>query len=335
MNRPDYARELRLSLRDPVRLCRDLALTEGSKKQALGLLIRCPVHGEKNPSCSVTVARDHTIRVRCFACDWSADALGLVAAVYGLSTRGDGFRQVLAEAARLAGREDIVDELAGNRPPAERRRVEAPPPAPEPTYPPSGEVRDLWFACRPVVEDADVSRWLVCERQIDPELVASRGLARALPAAADVPRWATYRRQPWNRTGHRLIVPMFDATGRCRSLRACRVVDGDTPKRLPPAAHKAAELVMANRPALGMLLGRSRPRSLIVVEGEPDALTWMTRTHDAVIGLVSGSWTEKFAAMVPRSTQVVIRTHPDRAGEKYADDVAKTLGERCSVWRAA
>lgn len=335
MSRADHARELRLLLADPAKLCRDLGIAEGAKKQARGLSIRCPVHGEKDPSCSVTLGRDHTVRVRCFACDWTADALGLVAAVYGLSTRGDGFREVLVEAARLAGREDIADEIAGDKPRADRPRVQAPPPAPEPTYPPTDTVRALWNACVPVTDDAEVSGWLVCERRIDPELVAGRGLARTLPTDVEVPPWATYRRQPWNRTGHRLIFPMFDATGRCRSVRACRVTAGETPKRLPPAAHKAAELVMANRPAFGMLLGRARPRTLIVVEGEPDFLVAATRYPDAAVGIVSGSWTSSFAARVPTGCRVAIWTDPDAAGDRYAEAIATSLGNRAECWRAA
>lgn len=332
----EAVRDVRAALADPRELCVKLKLTERAQRQATGLIVCCPVHGERNPSCSVTRGPDGTVRVRCFACDFSADAIGLVAQVLGLSTRGDGFRETVAVAAELGGLLALASELRGGQAAPKRERPPAPRPEPERDYPPVAEVNALWESALPVTDDTDASGTLVF-RRIDPDRVAALNLARVLPSSSPLPRWASYRGEPWTRTGHRLLVRAFDARGDLRSLRAWRVVvNNDAPKRLPPAGHRAAELVVANRRARGMLLGLVRPRRLIVVEGEPDfvvaSLHW---PDDAVIGIGSGSWTPAFAARVPRGADVIVRTHRDPAGERYAAHVTETIGERCLVWRGA
>src|SRR5262249_38341057 len=82
-----------------------------------------------------------------------------------------------------------------------------------------------------------------------------------------------------------------------------------------------------------------REVGLVVVEGEPDWWTWATRwgeAHDlapAVLGLVSGSWTEEIAARVPDGTSVVVRTHADRPGGGYAERVVRSPEGRGNVLR--
>jgi 5S rRNA maturation endonuclease (ribonuclease M5) len=84
-----------------------------------------------------------------------------------------------------------------------------------------------------------------------------------------------------------------------------------------------------------MLRGITRPGQVVIVEGEPDFLSWCMRTEDPVIGIGSGWWTQDFADRVPERAEVILRTHDDEAGERYAARVAETLGERAIVWRAA
>lgn len=98
----DDAREVRERLRDPRALSEALGLAKGAQRQARGVLVACPWHKEKTPSCSVTVGDDGTVRVHCFGCHASGDALSLVAAVRGLDIKAD-FTRVLEEAASLAG----------------------------------------------------------------------------------------------------------------------------------------------------------------------------------------------------------------------------------------
>lgn len=98
----DLPRIVRERLDDPMAVCSSLGLLERFKRQPGGVVIRCPVHKDRDPSCSVTVGPDRTLRWRCFACSASGDVLTLVAVVHGLDVRRD-FQRVLEAAAGLAG----------------------------------------------------------------------------------------------------------------------------------------------------------------------------------------------------------------------------------------
>jgi len=97
----DDALRLRRELVDVRKLCAALGLMKGAKPQARGLLVICPWHAEKHASCSVTLGPDGTVRVRCFTCQASGDALALIARVRELDIKRQ-FLNVLAEAARIA-----------------------------------------------------------------------------------------------------------------------------------------------------------------------------------------------------------------------------------------
>ena len=336
MNRPDYAREVRASLTDPRRVLTALGvdLRNAVPQHGGGLTICCPRHEERTPSCSVTVGPDGTIRVRCFGCGWSGDGLHLVAAVRDLPDRG-AFLEILAEGAVVGGQHALADEIRGGARAPDRPAIVAPPPPPPREYPPADEVAALWASGASVADDAYASGYLV-GRMIDPELVAARSLARVV--ARPLPRWAAYGSRPWTDTGHTMVCRAWDAWGALRSVRACRVVDGATPKRLPPTGYRASELVLANRAAWCMLAGRGPPPSrVLVAEGEPDWLTLATvyPPDVAVLGIGSGAWSSAFAAAIPDGTDVVICTDPDGAGDRYAATILESLGERCKTWRAA
>jgi hypothetical protein len=330
-DRPDYAREIRSAFRSPRRLCERLGIDlRGAKHQAgEGVIIRCPVHEERTPSCSVTNGPDHTVRFRCFGCDATGDALDLIGIV--TATPRTAFRELLVVAAELAGLGAIADEIRGGRPDPQRPPMQPlPPPAPAKPYLDEAVVRETWARSSLVSVDRDVSRYLVA-RRLDPELVAARGLAKVLDAPA--PEWATYGRQSWLQTGHRMIFRVFDAWGVARGVRACRVVDGESPKRLPATGYRAGELVLANRAAWAMLRGDAPPE-ILIAEGETDWLTLATVKPDLpVLGIGSGAWTKDFADAIPADSDVYVYTDPDDAGERYAAKIFETLGEKCRTWR--
>ncbi len=324
----DYAREVRNALSDPEKLVRGLGLDKGAERQATGLLICCPVHGERNPSCSVTRGPDGTIRVKCFSCDWKGDALHFVAAVLGLTE----FRETLAEGARLAGAYSLESEIRDGEPRADRKPIAAPEPIPRAEYPTRSDVHGVWTRAQPAESDPEASAYLA-RRGLDPVLVTARQLARVI--VDPLPPWARYRGRSWLETGHTLVVRAFDAMGTARSLRAIQVRTDEAPKRLPPAGKKASELVMLNRAAHDMLRGAT-PARVGIVEGEPDFLSWAMISDEPIIGLVSGSWHEGFAAAIPRACRVIIRTHEDEAGERYAAQVIETLkGKDVSIRRSS
>ena len=347
MTAPDLAAELKRDrvLSDPRRLLSALNLLDkATQRQAAGFLIRCPWHADSGPSCSVQ-NRGGIVLAHCFSCDHKGDALDLVAVVHGLDSHAD-FRAVMLVAAELAARHDLVDQLQGRT--AEPRSAPeprtAPEPTPERTFPPQGEVLDMIASCRPTATDVQVATWLA-SRKLSASDVDIRALAYALPPSASLPSWARCSGQSWLETGHRLIVPIRDHAGDVRSVRAGRIVEGESPKRLTPAGHTCRGLVMADAMAQELLRGGAWPswshatNQVLILEGEPDWLTWAIRTPlyrtppRAVFGIISGSWTPEIAARIPDGSQVVVRTHHDQAGEKYAAAIAELLGERCTCLR--
>jgi hypothetical protein len=332
----DAVRDIKRTLSNPIDVCERLGLLAGPgsfQRQGGGVIIRCPVHDDRNPSCSVQI-RGAVILWKCHSCQASGDVLTLIAAIHGLTMSGDDFRQTLILGAELGSMHALVSDLESG----ERRERPAPvvrpelPPEPEREYPPREEVDAMWSSGTPFGE-AEIA-WAT-SRGLDPAQIGE--MTRALPAEGALPRWASFRGKSWRETGHRVIVPVFDAAGDMRSVRAIRVVDGESPKRLPPGGHKAAGLVMACDVGLGMLRGTFAPPRVIVVEGEPDFLTAATLPMPEVsarIGITSGSWTPDFAARVPLTAKVYVGTHDDPAGEKYAMAIAATLPSHTLLrWR--
>lgn len=343
-NWPDHAGQVRQALTDPQHLCNELGLLQGYRpvRQAGGLLIRCPAHGDRTPSCSVTLGPDRTIRIRCFSCDLAGDALHLIAIAAGLNPH-QNFRRILDLGAQIGG---IHLQDLSERPLT--RSVEPPrPPDPpaERLYPPNEEVLELWRRCLPVDQAPDIATGLA-GRGLDASLVARFDLGRALPPEGNLPRWARYQGRTWAQTGHRLLLPAYSDRGGLCSVRAWGFQEG-SPKRLPPAGYRAGGLILANQ--LGQYLLRTAappsswpqevPLRVVITEGEPDYLTWATRFPDsdptapAVLGVVAGSWTDSMASRIPDRTRVIIRTDQDRAGEQYSEAIYRTLTGRCTVLR--
>ena len=329
---PEYAREIKRALNDPRAVCEKLGLLGGPREHLRqtggGVTIRCPFHGEHTPSCSVRRTANG-IGVKCFGCDVGGDVLSLIAQVHGLNTRSD-FKKVLTIGAEMAGLWAIVEDLEGRTPRQDRPvlvpAVAPPPPEPERDYPPAGEVARAWDGGLPVADDNEARAWFV-GRGIDPKKI-SADVARVVARAAQLPRWASYRGESWTRTGHRVLVPMRGPGGDIRSVRGVRNVDGDSPKRLPPGGHKASGIVMACTLAASMLAGFYQPKRVLVVEGEPDffaAVAWELAIPTAVIGLVSGGWSPRFAPRIPVGAEVLLWTDRDAAGDRYAADVARDL----------
>jgi hypothetical protein len=199
-------------------------------------------------------------------------------------------------------------------------------------YPKPQDVKALWESALPTgqVECADMMLYL---RGLAPDA----DLARALPDGAVLPDWARFRGETWVETGHRVIVPAYDHEGTRRSVRAWATTPGyEGPKRLPPAGHKATGLVLANQWALEMLHASAAPCRLLIGEGEGDYLALcQAYPCTAVIGVVNGSWSDAFAERVPFGSEVMVRTHRDEAGERYAQAILKSVKGRAVVKRVA
>jgi DNA primase len=339
---------IKRSLADPREVCRRLGLDPKAKPQGGGgLMILCPAHGERTPSCSVSRGPDGTLRVKCFGCDFAGDVFDLLAVVERLDRVRD-FPELLRRAAELA---HVELERDASRPPAKRAQPRpAPPVARAPIakpYPPADEIGALWALCRAATEDPEVGQWLE-GRGLAPAAIARYDVARALPAGASLPPWASYRgdpekrakAEPWAALGYRLVVPLYDAGGVIRSVRARAIVPTDGPKALPPTGYAAKGLIMADPLASMMLALGEWPehaeKRVVISEGEPDFLTWASRGTGArtlaVLGLAgSGQWTKEIADRIPDGSTVIVRTDQDDAGDRYAEQITATLWGRCTI----
>jgi len=205
----------------------------------------------------------------------------------------------------------------------------------------------LWHTCRRVLDDPAAAAWLR-SRGLESAAVEDRDLLRALPTDVELPNWARYRGAPWNETGHRLIVAMHGCSGAIETLHARCVAPKDEKGRDKAASPAGVEIrgsVMADPLAQQLLAGGAWPlwavaHDIVVCEGVPDFLTWASIGRDAadapaVIGVVSGSWTDAIAARIPPGSRVVVRTHHDDAGNKYAAQIIRSLRGRCELYRSA
>jgi hypothetical protein len=314
----ELTRQVRIALADPRKLAKVLGLDAVHERQARGIIVRCPAHKDLGrPNLSITTGRDGTARCKCHACGFTGDALTLVATVHGLTLKSD-FRKVLILGAELSGNQALTCELEDGAPRPDRIPLPEPRQQAEPEYPKNAE--DLWGQCLPIDSDSEACMVLK-KRGIDPERVTKLNLARVLPKCGELPDWAHFGRRSWRETGHRIIVRTWEPGGIMRSVRAWRVTDNDTPKRLPPAGCRSAGLVLADRLGWRVLSGEpAGVRALFIVEGEPDWLAASLAAPGgfAVIGIGSGWWSAAAAEAARSVRRVIVATHPDMAGDRYA-----------------
>ena len=232
------------------------------------------------------------------------------------------------------------------------RRTAGPPyePVAPATVPLPMELAELWRICVPCSVDIEVPV-LLDRHGIRPAWVDDFHLARALPVTAPVPAWASFRgvrpsRVSWTESGHRLIVPAYDALGRMQSVRAWCVHDTDDPKRVSPAGYASRHLILACGQGVTLLSGGWEKRvgephpHVVIAEGEADFLTWATRSSDAaesvpiVLGVFAGAWSDDFARRIPQGARVVVRTHYDPGGDVLADAIRRSLEGRAAVHRS-
>lgn len=224
------------------------------------------------------------------------------------------------------------------------------PPEDQGSPPPSSEVEAFWASCTPVTDHPDALRW-ASSRALDPSALARFDLARALPRSGRLPTWARTRAGDWRQSGHALLVPLWDARGRLASFKARLVASRDQqtgahPKELAPIGFSTRGLVLAEATARSWLTSQvpdaeNALSRLLIVEGVPDFLTWSCRFTESkcptacpVLGVSSGAWSGELASRVPRGTTVILRTHDDEAGHRYAAEIAASLADRCTLLRA-
>jgi len=239
---------------------------------------------------------------------------------------------------------------AGDTAPQPRRqRPKAPAPKPTPpahVRPSWGELGALLNRCGPVDADPQVAGWLE-GRGIDPAAVERGSVpAFALPPDAHCPGWGRGPVPdgsgwgPWSAVGYRLLVPLWDPAGDFRSVRARSIVERpeDQAKCLPPlpvgeTRFNVRGLVLANAAAVALLCTPAPTPWVVVVEGEPDWLSFAAALPDVpVLGVASGAWRAAFALRFPGASWW-LATDDNKAGDGYAAGIAATLPPGAAVYR--
>lgn len=255
----------------------------------------------------------------CHQCDASGDALDLVRHVHGEGAREWVERFLVMPRADRPVRSGLHRPAQPTKSPA--------------TFPPAADVEALADACGPTADDEGVSAWLR-SRGLDPVRVdALGGMVAALPDGAPCPPFAHVGKRPraWSRADLRAVCPLYDSTGTPRSALARRIIPAaDLPKSVSAQGFSRVGLVVANDVAVAMLRGTGEaPPHIVIAEGEVDALTW-AHEHPtaAVFGIFAGAWTGDFARALPAGVPVLIATHHDPDGDRYAAKVIGTLTPR-------
>jgi len=329
MKRHDRAPELRQRLSDPRDLCRRLGLIKGAQPQAGGLLVLCPAHSERTPSCSVTRGPDGTVRVRCFSCDFSGDALDLVAAVFRLSR---DFEQVLERAAELAGMTLVAEVFGVNTP---RTRPSEGPALPDPIF--HAIATDLLTMGRldggayvNDVETEDVCLYLDQRRLLDD--ARAEGWAALPPPGERAKEWARElverfgeenakasgllrkTRGSWSFTHpeNRLLIPWRSPDGAVYTIQRRRLDDasGTEAKYVIPKGRAPRHCYGCERITAGL--------PIAIVEGAFDVLALRRIAADegekaSIVG-IPGTSNIELAAKVPVSEVAILALDSDAAG---------------------
>lgn len=347
----DESSRIKAELNDARGLCDALGLLDGRPgrdwlRQTAGVMIRCLWHDEKSPSCSVTTARG-TVRVRCFGCQMTGDALTLIAEVARLDVRAD-FLDVLDIAADLAGVSRPERRRASECPRFERRVIQheqpAPPPAPDGVIARIAAVLDdvapvqrsdagmAYLRSRGLDESVAATWYAVPEepvrsrivREIVEEIGLDAWMASGL-ASVEGPRAGMWS-YAWS--GARLVIPWRDPAGEVETLQG-RVIG--------PCAEGVRKYTFPRerRPRWpwgceGLSDACGPDTSVALVEGVIDAVSLGLLARRANADLVAlaipgtGAWRDEWLGLVARRP-VVVALDGDAAGAQAGADLAKTL----------
>lgn len=208
--------------------------------------------------------------------------------------------------------------------------------------PPRAELEAFLKGCTPLRSDDEAANW-VRRRGLDPDLVDLEVAPRCIPASLVVPNWARSGMGAWTLTGHRCLFPVYDAKGAIASVRARHVgLSATEAKALAPMTFSVRGSVLADGIARLLLRGGEPPtwnKEIVIVEGEPDFMTWCTNRSEStestfgVLGVFNGAWNLAIADRIPSDAVVAVRTDCDAAGDAYAQKVMATLAGRCRVHR--
>jgi len=303
-----------------------------AKPMRNGVLVLCPVHGEKTASLGLRVGSDGTIQAFCFGCGLSGDVLTLLAAIEG------DFKRGLARAIEMAGGAvgapvqawqapekcdpDVYHELATRILGAGRLDGRSW----------TREVGE-YLERRGLLEFARADGWAA--------LPSLGWLLRLAGGFLEAPRETLVKAKlaQWNQRGEfvpyfgrwTVVIPWRGPDGRICALQRRRVTDSDGPKYVLPWAPEWPYGSERVRRGTVSLEGN---RAAAIVEGAVDVLA-MRALHPAFVALGIpgiGSWRASWASLVEgRGLRVALdRGKPGPDGIIPEDRAAARIALDCA-----
>ncbi|MRG94635.1 toprim domain-containing protein [Polyangium spumosum] len=327
---PMPAAELKRALTEVPAICKELGLHNGARVQQQGLLVLCPWHAEKNPSCSVTLAPDGSVRVKCFACGASGDVFALIAQVRGLDVTKQ-FGAVLAEGRRIAAgattagtttRTEVsdADDADGARARVAKTLLEACPLA-------AALDASAYLTTRGLLDEAVTDGWGALPEPVED---AVRIINRVIVA---------HGLEDWQKSGfvttpggltwpdHRVLIPWRDPSGRITTLqrRLVRCAEDEVQKYVFPRGG-AATWPYGIETAARV----DNPAGIVFVEGAFDvlALRALYKKHAVprvVVGVPGVANFRRAWAEFAQGRTAFVAFDRDEAGDRAAERVASKL----------
>lgn len=319
------------ALADPRRVAAALGLR--AVKQARGVLVCCPVHGDKAPSLSLTLGADRTLRVRCFGCGVRGDVFSLMKALHKCS-----WPEAFAHAAALAGTEaPTLQPYEDDAPPLDdatfrdlaRWLLRAPMP----------DAVRRYLAGRHVLEQALADGWTGLPGYREQDATVAAAIDRygldALERSGMFVRDLDSGALRFSRPGARVLIPWRDAAGQLLSIQRRRIDDGETPY----AAPRGRPLVVP----YGVDELAAHPEAAVAyVEGAVDVMALRERLtrrglHAVILGVPGvETWRPAWAAYAA-GREAYVALDADKAGDgmapRVADDLRAAGAVRVGRWR--
>ncbi len=306
----DLAAEVKATLVDPWRVCELLGIADGAKRQASGLVIRCPSHEERNPSCSVQ-EKGGALVANCHACGFGGSVLDLIAAVNRLDAHAD-FPRVVEIGCGLAGIDATVARRAPIRSvPAQEKREPAP------------DLGAAWASLPPLDADGD-------------EYLAGRGLADAADLCRSVPLGIDGELGRLAAEGYQLAQAMRDQAGRVIAIQVRRLDDthdaDDRDRRFKLHGQSGAGV-------FGDPLKVRTAGTVVVCEGFTDTLAAHIALGEnakvAVVGVAGVTSTSGLLELPLQGKRVLVAYDADTRGDDAAAKLIVELKKRgATTYRA-
>lgn len=135
----------------------------------------------------------------------------------------------------------------------------------------------------------------------------------------------------WPRSGHRLVVPMFDMTGKLACLQS-RSVRGTKPKTLAPKDGPMSGRVFADERGVALLRGEGEDGQVVIFgEGLTDSLALAIASPVAVLSVAGTGVSVAGVDAWANGQKVIVALDSDASGQERVAPVARALVQHGAI----